>query len=233
MILHIPHSSQTFPDGVVPTYPMLDSINRLTDWYVDELFYSNGSDRLVFPYSRLFCDVERLITDENAYNGQGIVYTKGWNGYPIEFNVGEWNRLEFYKAHHDKFKAMVHHQLSYIEKCVIVDCHSYSEAQLGDGIDEYECPDICIGTNERTTSRELEDLVANKFMELGYTVEVNFPYGNSILPWNEADDGLETIMIEINKSIYMDGKLKKSENFDKVKDDITKVLDVIKAYEFA
>lgn len=230
MILHIPHSSQFFPPEIIPSTELIESISKMTDWYTDELF-SNGTARLIFPYSRLFCDVERLVTDANAYYGQGIVYTKGWNEQPINFDVDDWTRLEYYKDHHNKMKQMVERQLSYIEKCVIVDCHSYSFEQAN--VDMHECADICIGTNEDTTSQELKDLVVNSFIEMGYTVEINFPYSNSILPWNKSYEGLESIMIEVNKSIYMNERYGKSENFDKVKDDISKVLELIKAYEFS
>ena len=80
MILHIPHSSTYVPD----TFRVLDGVSleqefhRMTDWFTDELFDFEEATKLVFPYSRLYCDVERFREDKDelmARKGMGVCYT--------------------------------------------------------------------------------------------------------------------------------------------------------------
>ena len=231
MILHIPHASTKFPQNHQPISDLTKSLNQLTDWYTDEIFTSLGATRVVFDYSRLFCDVERLTNDPLEEVGRGICYKTGFDGEIIEFDVSDEDRKLFYTKHHNKLLSVCENQLSLIERCVIVDCHSFSPKQIN--LADDECPDICIGVNEKTTSNELCNIIVESFSDMGYKVKINYPFSNSILPWNdERIDGLETVMIEVNKKNYLSEDYKKGENFEKVKNDISKVLEFIKDYEF-
>jgi N-formylglutamate deformylase len=54
---------------------------RMTDAYTDELFPPTRVEagRVVFPLSRLICDVERFPSDEDepmATRGMGAIYTR-------------------------------------------------------------------------------------------------------------------------------------------------------------
>ena len=67
LVLHIPHSSTEIPllDGYVSNQDAIqDEIVKLTDWYTDDLFDSEVDDKIVTPFSRIFCDVERFADDE-------------------------------------------------------------------------------------------------------------------------------------------------------------------------
>lgn len=78
MILHIPHSSTntlnyTF-DCDVST-----ELELLTDHHTHELFQYDDASRLVFPVSRLICDVERFEEDDQepmSKVGMGVCYEK-------------------------------------------------------------------------------------------------------------------------------------------------------------
>ncbi len=80
LILHIPHSSTNFPfvDGFISNENKIkQEIVKLTDWYTDELFYSEHDTMIVTPFSRLFCDVERFKRDEDEIMskvGMGATY---------------------------------------------------------------------------------------------------------------------------------------------------------------
>lgn len=68
LLLHVPHSSIVFPGESDFTFNDLDEDERLLiDYYTDELFIPECADEkivtAVFPYCRLYCDVERLIND--------------------------------------------------------------------------------------------------------------------------------------------------------------------------
>lgn len=81
LLLHIPHSSKAFPKGSRHSFADLDNEERLlVDYYTAELFVpSNETEHIksvVFPYCRLFCDVERLINDPLEKDGLGIRYIR-------------------------------------------------------------------------------------------------------------------------------------------------------------
>lgn len=66
VILHIPHSSTTIPKEYIKDYYLDEEeiqkeLLHMTDMYTDDLFQIDCGQRIVFQYSRLFCDVERFI----------------------------------------------------------------------------------------------------------------------------------------------------------------------------
>ena len=52
---------------------------KLTDWYTDDLFYSENNEMIIAEFSRICCDPERF-TDDNlevmAQYGMGVLYEK-------------------------------------------------------------------------------------------------------------------------------------------------------------
>src|SRR6266576_3024278 len=84
-ILHIPHSSRCVPAGERQAIRLDDDamnieLLRMTDAYTDELFPRTPVEaaRVIFPVSRLICDVERFPSDEDepmAARGMGVIYT--------------------------------------------------------------------------------------------------------------------------------------------------------------
>ncbi len=79
ILLHIPHSSTSFPEESNHHFEDLDAEERLLiDYYTDELFVPERASKhivpMVFPYCRLYCDVERLVKDPLENKGLGIAY---------------------------------------------------------------------------------------------------------------------------------------------------------------
>jgi len=216
MILHIPHSSKYIP----VSYNKLDNetIFNYTDIDTDKLFWHESADIMVFPYSRFYVDVERLENDPLEIENHGLYYTHNYKNIQYRTNSEYDHAKKLYDEWHKSLKNKILKNLSYTEKVILVDCHSFSDIQIGTN-----GPDICIGTNEQTTSEKLKTIVYESFISLGYNVEINYPYANSIEP--VQTDSFETIMIEINKRLYM------NDNFDLVKKDINNVLNEIHNYE--
>ena len=88
LVIHTPHAgtylplqlnSNYYPQAQIANQKKRSFIqpyfNQLTDHYTDKLFGSlDPSIRQVsFPYSRLFCDVERLENDPLEQKGLGIL----------------------------------------------------------------------------------------------------------------------------------------------------------------
>ena len=89
LILHIPHSSTEIPlfDGYLSSQEKINQeIIKLTDWYTDDMFDSDQDDKIIAPFSRIFCEVERLSDDEPevmAKSGMGVLYEKFDYGEPL------------------------------------------------------------------------------------------------------------------------------------------------------
>ncbi|WP_255947827.1 N-formylglutamate amidohydrolase [Brucepastera parasyntrophica] len=78
VIVHIPHSGNTFPFGKESYDKDLleNEINLSTDWHTDKIFASELTT-LCSGISRLCMDVERFYpVDEMDSYGRGIIYTK-------------------------------------------------------------------------------------------------------------------------------------------------------------
>jgi N-formylglutamate deformylase len=104
VVLHIPHSSRRVPaderQAILLDDAALDSeLLRMTDAYTDELFPLTPVEaaRLVFPVSRLVCDVERFPTDENepmAARGMGAIYIRTSKSGVLRVNLSGRSTLK-------------------------------------------------------------------------------------------------------------------------------------------
>ena len=199
IILNIPHASPSFLFGKEKWGKGIEEhVQRWTDWYTDELFAGCARDMagkvapVIYPYSRFFCDVERLEDDPLEAIGQGIVYTE-FEGVKRSLDEGEKERiLRSYAAYMGMLKGEIK---SYRD--LLIDCHSFP-ADLSE-------VEVCIGFNEDWSKPddELIRMVVKHFVDAGFRVGVNNPYSNSISP--ATGFVYKSIMIELNKATYMDG----------------------------
>jgi N-formylglutamate amidohydrolase len=230
MLFHIPHSKTSMP----VEYPLLpkDYIDNYTDWYTDELFVHSAADRLVFPYSRFYVDVERLLDDPLDKVGNGLFYTHTPDG-KIQYRSKEHDydhAFTLFYDWHKKLRATVNKNMSYTEKVVLVDCHSFSNEQADATMPWNKgrhYPDIGIGFND-SANPEFIEWVGDLFEDVGFNIGMNFPYSNSIQPVEDAN--LYSVMIEVNKALYLTG-IEKSGNFDNTKKAIHGVLDKLSKFE--
>ena len=233
MILHIPHSSTVLPD----TFQVYDGVSlekefqRMTDWYTDELFDCDGVKKLIFPYSRLYCDVERFRDDDDepmAAKGMGVCYTRSSFGEKLrEVDAAEQSFIKsaHYDKHHKLLTDYVTQELESDGRALIIDCHSFSNEVLPHEDSDVR-PDICIGTDSFHTPLELLSDVYRYFTDQGYEVAVNKPFAGTIVPlqYYEKEQRVSSIMIEINRRLYLYEYFSKNERFDKIQGDITKML---------
>ena len=241
IILHLPHSSLELPDlfynkDLMATQDEVDKLNfEITDLYTDDLFNIDKYDSVKAKYSRIFCDVERFPNDkkeEMSKFGRGMIYTKDLRGKVIRKpNKNYRNEIlnNYYKQYHAEFSEKVNYELMKNEKVIIVDCHSFAKSGIESIKDVGYLPDICIGVNEvNKRNFKLITIVLVYFDELGYDVMLDYPYQGSIMPnkIKKNKKNLYSIMIEINKDIYLKGK-DKNEKFDKLKEDIKLLLKIL------
>lgn len=212
LIFHIPHSSTYIPftDGFNMDL-IDDEIDLLTDCGTDEIFNIIGTKKLVTPFSRIFCDVERFEDDlEELYKvGRGFFYTHSDSGERLREENNDVKKIVFekyYKQHHQIFEQMVQETLDTNGFVTIIDCHSFSNVPFKTDINQsLNRPDICIGTDEFHTPYWLTNTLVRSFEKYGYSCKVNSPYSGSIVPqkFYKKDNLVNSVMIEINRNLYM------------------------------
>ena len=239
VILHIPHASTWIPEEYKADFTgdLSRELQCMTDWYTDELF-GFPAVRLVFPVSRLVCDPERFRDDsmeEMARRGMGACYTRGHDGAKIRDLSPDRKEAilrRWYDPHHRSLTKMVSERLNTHGFCTIVDCHSFHAAPLPYEPDQREDrPDICLGTDPFHTPPELIGALWDLFAGKGYSVAVNAPYSGTIVPlpylWKHS--GVRSVMIEVNRGLYLEADGRKSPRFHRVKQDISAAVEKIAA----
>lgn len=216
IVLHIPHSSTQFPKESKYSFNDLNEEERLlVDYFTDELFIpapnSNHIYRVVFPYCRLYCDVERLINDPLEKEGLGIsYYRKGNIFHSFSSKVGAFDLYADF--HSDVSKKLV----GMTGNILLIDCHSFSALPnlLNSNPPDI---DICIGYNDDETcpSKVVIGNIVQYFKSNGYKVGINEPFSNS--KTFNVPVTYHSVMIEVNKRLYMDEHtLEKTEGFEKL-----------------
>ena len=200
IVLNIPHASingvfdPKFGGWPHNQYFVNNCLNKWTDWYTDFLFSPLSEQKdvstVVFPYSRFVCDAERLENDPLDEIGQGIIYKE--YGYHKRNDMTEKQIKETLRLWEQHQKSLKKHIKS--PNTVLIDCHSFPS-------DMSDC-NICIGHNDDWSyNGKIVNGIVKIFKGMGYTVEINKPFSNSITP--QMPFPYTSVMIEVNKRVYM------------------------------
>ena len=243
MILHVPHSSREIPGSVRNQFVLSDAelsaeLTLMTDAFTDELFAAAGAAIVRFPLSRLVVDVERFPVDADepmSRIGMGMLYTRTAYGLDLRRALEAQERtslLSIYETHHQALSREVGSELARQGKALVVDCHSFPSHPLPCDWDQsVPRPDFCIGTDVFHTPQMLADSTALCLRNMGYTVQVDRPYGGALVPMEsyKRDRRVASIMIEINRGLYMDETTgRKTGEFDPLKEQIESVLSLLR-----
>jgi N-formylglutamate deformylase len=221
VVLHIPHASLRMPPEErqaigLDDAALNDELLRMTDAYTDELFPLTPVEagRVVFPLSRLICDVERFPSDEDepmATRGMGVIYTRTSMGHILRPQPDPASRrslLErWYWPHHSKLERMVNDVAARLGACLIVDCHSFPSVALPYELDQTgQRADFCIGTDPFHTPSSVCDAIVAAVKEAGYSVTIDAPFAGALVPLASyrRDRRIWSVMIEVNRRLYMD-----------------------------
>ena len=179
ILLHVPHSSTSFPLDSKYTFQDLDEEEkRLIDYYTDELFIPRNPKRdiipFVFPYCRLYCDVERLVKDPLEYRGLGISYHRTVKSTVLPFEERSFSTLNQAFKYYVDFHAYVSKSIvetTVMNRNLLIDCHSFSNSPnlLNSNPPDI---DICIGYNDDETCpyKGVIDNIVRFFESFGYKV---------------------------------------------------------------
>ena len=236
ILIHVPHASVFIPPRerrfFIPP-DLDDELLKMTDRCCDELF-DCGKELLVFPVSRLVCDVERFADDASepmAAKGMGLAYTRCADGSPLR-SVSPQKRASlkrtYYEPHHERLTELVNEKLRAFGKCVIIDGHSFSAVPLPYEEDTAR-PDFCVGTDPFHTPPELTQLCVSFLRGHGYTVSVDRPFSGTIVPSEHyrRDGRVISVMIEISRRLYMTPDGGKNAAFPEIKHVIRELVDAI------
>ena len=255
-VLNSPHSGRIYTDAFMKNVQLSDfAIRKSEDFLVDELFSSGvaiGLPMLVANFPRAFLDVNRepYELDPKMFDGQLPEYTNTQSVrvstglgtiakivadreeiYHTQISVSEaLERIEkIYKPYHSclrRLLAETHVQFGY---AVLIDCHSMPSAHHGSPYERR--PDFVIGDRFGSScSEELTLCLRDNLKALGYKVVLNKPYAGGFITqhYGRPDNGLHAVQIEINRGLYMDeSAMQKSENFEKLADDIRQLLNIV------
>ena len=241
LVLHIPHSSTEIPllDGYVSSQDEIqEEIIKLTDWYTDDLFDSEMDDKIVAPFSRIFCDVERFADDElevMSKFGMGVLYEKFDNGNLLRIVSPELKKevlKNYYWIHHELLSKAVKTSLEQTKSCLILDCHSFPSSPLTRALVQDEIrPDFNIGTDSFHTPQHIIDASINYFETKGYTLGVDTPYSGSIVPmeYYQKEPRVTSIMLEVNRRLYLkENTNEKSEGYESTKEIVQGYIKLLK-----
>ena len=250
LLVHIPHSSTYIPPEMRAKFllsnaELQEEILRLTDRYTDELFScvaELGGVSVMYNYSRLVLDPERFRDDEKeemAKKGMGVIYTKDSNDRDLrEINLNERDLLlqNIYDPYHKAITEEVQELLNNFDRCLIIDAHSFPAIPLPFEIfQEIIRPQICLGTDVYHTPEDLIEFIRNFFEENNLTTELNKPFPGSYVPLKclNRDKRVKSIMIEINRELYMDEATgEKNDSFIEIKSNIYGLINQIIAKFF-
>ena len=240
LLLHVPHASTVIPQEELPrfcTVDLADEQLKMTDRYCDELF--SGYDSVIFPVSRLVCDPERFRDDAEetmSRIGMGAVYSRASSGGLFR-RVTEEERedllRQYYDPHHARLTEVVEEKLRTYGKCLIVDGHSFHPVPLPYEPDQSpNRPDFCIGTDPYHTPKQLSNLAMDFLRKEGFSVSLNRPYGGSLVPmkYYGRDRRICSIMIEINRRLYMDGNGQRSNLFSSIQRTVSDLLEKLEGW---
>lgn len=239
ILIHIPHSSYFIPKDynglfVLNENDLKQEQIKMSDSYTDELFNIKGIKQHIFPISRLVCDVERFRNEEDeemTKQGMWVCYTKTSDCKPLKI-FDDRHKQEILKLYYDKhhfiFENLVEKILKEYQQCLIIDAHSFSSIPLPYELHSQKFrPDICIGIDDFHTPEKIVEYFYKAFSDLGYKVGINNPFCGTIVPLKYycKDSSIHSVMLEINRSLYMDEITgDKNSKFKKIKNDIKQTI---------
>ena len=165
-LFHVPHDGNEFPEELmkavtVPRDVFYSYHDKMRDKNVSALIpqaYATQSSVVKFPVSRLLCDPERFIGEEEIMEkyGMGFCYERAYDGTVIKSVTEELKdkTLPYYYRHHDEVDKLCRQH----PVVLLFDLHSYSDEIVPEGfIDSSRpTPDVCIGiTEKKYTPKEL------------------------------------------------------------------------------
>lgn len=164
-------------------------------------------------------------------SGLGLLKSKSRYGEPLQerqLTVAEvTDRLDrYYRPYHAELARILHQFRTKHSVVYQLSCHCMSAIGAPTHKDPgQKRPDFCIsGVRGTTASAAALDLIQSSLASQGYEVTIDVPYvgGELNTRYGAPAEGIESVMIEINKRLFMDvTTFKKTAGFTEVKSAMT------------
>lgn len=256
VIVDVSRSGREYPAemrSMVPFTVLHDNVSM----YVDELWGDapkTGATMLYAMFPSFWIDANRAEDDIDpeliegdwpvplnptvSKRGLGLLKSKSRYGEPVherKLTVDEvMQRLNHYhQPYHRELKRLLDEAKQQFGKVYQLSCHCMSAVGAPTHPDAGKPrADFCVGNlGGKSSSEEFLHFVADQFRALGYTCSVNEPYQGGELNrrYGAPANGVESIMVEINKKLFMDVETfkKKPTGFAEVKEACNHVLRAV------
>ncbi len=231
-IFNSPHSGRDYPKPFVAASKLdATTLRRSEDTFVEELFagvVELGAPLMHACFPRAYIDVNREAyeLDPTMFDGRlpnfantrsmrvagGLgtiarIVADGTEIYSAPISVAEGlDRIErYYKPYHRTLSALIDQAHGHFGTAVLIDCHSMPSARVTQ--ENRRRPDFVLGDRYGTSCASiLTDVAQETLQRLGYTVARNKPYAGGFITetYGSPGNGLHSLQIEINRSLYMD-----------------------------
>ena len=230
VLITVPHSGSYYPELFQKYIKLsLDNIREIEDFQSDKilkLINKESVDIIIAKCSRAVVDLNR---SRKSIDNDMFIETV-INNYPdekkmISYGLGVFpkiisNKLIFktklpisysknmLKTYYDPFHKSLSEQLKFLLNkfgfCYHFDLHTMPSRALSNFKVK---PDIVLGNNfGKSSSENLISNIKNSFEKFDLKVEINNPYAGGFITrkYGNSLPGIETVQIEINRSLYMD-----------------------------
>lgn len=255
VMVDVSRSGREYPAefrSMVPFTVLHDNVSM----YVDDLWGAApdyGATMLYASFPSFWIDANRNELDIDAElvegewpvplqptvskRGLGLLKSKSRYGEPVherKLTVEEvMERItKYHRPYYAELKQNIDRMKAAFGFVYHLSCHCMSAVGAPTHPDPgKDRPDFCLGdVNGTTSSREFIEFVQKTIQSLGYSCTINEPYvgGELNTRFGAPQNGIDSIMVEINKKLFMDVKtFKKKPEFGRVQADIGKVLQAI------
>ena len=141
----------------------------------------------------------------------------------------------YYEPYHAELAAIIARLYGRFGAIWQLSCHCMSAVGAPTHADPGQArTDICLGDLDGTTaSPAFMNFLKKTFEGVGFSVSVNQPYkgGELTRRYGDPQRGIHSVLIEINKKLFMDVKtFKKTDGFSRVQGNLTRVLHGVAEY---
>ena len=221
IVFHIPHASLELPqsfftdcdfsDSIVMKHYRQEAIEttiRMGDVLLLDLVRLLPYPKVVAPYSRIYCDVEKYWDESKepmARYGMGAVYRKDDRGRTLHQQTPTF--MKEAKAYYDRcHETLCQTVMDTCQKdnlpCLLIDLHSFGEG-MANVFAKGPYPDVCLGYNEGQRDPLLLDLAERYCRARGLSYAENFPYSGAMTLDRPTPFPVHSFMVEINKRVYL------------------------------
>ena len=215
VVWHIPHASTEIPPHIRGQFLLSDDELRteaelVADTGADALYVRDGDNAVVFPWSRLVLDPERLCGDAEPMekHGLGMIYRRTHDGRPLRRELTQTEEqalVDLYRDHHARLTERVDACLEQHGRCLILDGHTYPVDLLPFEEPSLDRPPICLGTDPTHSPDWLVQAFVDAFHDHGIETGINTPYSGTLVPEQfQGDARVTSLMIETRKDCYSD-----------------------------